>query len=244
MRPPAGARRRHDRPAIALVIVAAVLVASGAITLGRVGWDLSVGSAAAAAQQQRAARNLASTWATSAPSPAPIAARDGAVPVGRAPAAGGDVAVLRIPRFGKSWRRIVREGIGVQAVLNSATAGVGHYPGAAMPGGVGNFAIAAHDTGYGDAFLHVADLRIGDLISVQTRLGWYTYEFRNFQWVPPSEVAVILPVPERPSASATERLITLTTCDPPFDAQEREIAYGTFVSFRPAADGPPSSTRS
>jgi sortase A len=151
--------------------------------------------------------------------------------------------VIRVPRFGRAGRRMVRQGIDATTVLDSATAGVGHYVHTAMPGGVGNFAIAGHDTGYGDAFLHVADLRLGDRILVQTADGWYTYAFRNLQWVLPTGVQVLEPVPGRAGARPTERLITLTTCDPPYDAQERLIAYGVLSGFRPTSAGPPPGWR-
>jgi sortase A len=236
---PAG---RRDRRSIALVLAGAVLVTGGAAVVAPAVWNLSAGSAVAAASQQHAAAALSSTWARSSnDSTGALPSREDAVPVSPTPSAGGTVAVITVPRFGADWRRVVRQGVDVQSILNSFTAGVGHYPGAVMPGGIGNVALAAHDTGYGDAFLRVGDLRIGDRIVLQTKLGWYTYEFRNFQWVQPTEVAVILPVPERAKVAATDRLITLTTCDPPFNAQEREIAYGVFVGFRPVSEGAPAA---
>ena len=45
---------------------------------------------------------------------------------------------------------------------------------------------------------------------------------------------MLLPVPDVPDGAATSRVITLTTCDPPYDAQEREIAYGVLDSFTAA----------
>jgi sortase A len=214
-----------------------VLVAVGLAVAGGVGWQTWVASPLAASQQERAAAAQSKDWAgaQTSPSAAPGA---GSVPVGRAPRFAGTVAVLVVPRFGSDWSRVVRQGVDEDAILNSIDAGVGHYEGTAMPGGVGNFAIAAHDTGYGDAFRHVGRLRIGDPIYLQTREGWYTYRFRNFQWVQPTEVGVIGPVPESAGTAPTGRVITLTTCDPPFNAQEREIAYGTFVRFTPGAEPP------
>jgi sortase A len=141
------------------------------------------------------------------------------------------LAVMYVPRFGADWRRIIRQSTDTVRVLNSSTAGVGHYIGTAMPGGLGNFAIAAHDSGYGNTFLGVSGLKLGDKIYVQTGDGWYTYEFRNFQFVQPAAINVLNAVPTVATTATTDRFITLTTCDPPFRAQERTIAYGTFTGF-------------
>lgn len=145
------------------------------------------------------------------------------------------LAVMYVPRFGADWKRIIRESTDTVRVLNSSTAGVGHYIGTAMPGGLGNFAIAGHDTGYGNTFLGVGTLKLGDKVYVQTANGWYTYEFRNFQFVQPDAINVLNAVPTVSTTTATDRFITMTTCDPPFHGLERTIAYGTFVGFSTAA---------
>jgi sortase A len=213
-----------------------LLCAGGLAVAGGVGWQTWVESPMTASQQQRAAADQVSSWATAGPPP--TAAPSTAPAVRSEPAFAATVAVMVVPRFGPGWRRIVRQGIDEAAILNSADAGIGHYPGTAMPGAIGNFAVAAHDTGYGDAFRRVGSLRIGDPIYVQTKDGWYTYRFRNLQWVQPEHVAVIAPVPDAPGTVAKDRLITLTTCDPPYNAQEREIAYGMFERFQPGSTPP------
>jgi sortase A len=50
-------------------------------------------------------------------------------------------------------------------------------------------------------------------------------------------------VPDSPDVSAAsgERLITLTSCNPMFTAQERIVAYGVFDSWQPLSDGPPAA---
>jgi sortase A len=144
------------------------------------------------------------------------------------------IAVIYIPRFGADWKRVVRQST-EDKVLNSVAAGVGHYTGTAMPGGVGNFAVAAHDTGYGNTFLGVSTLKVADRIYLQTDSGWYTYEFRNFQYVQPNAINVIDAIPTVSNTATTDRIITMTTCNPPYHAAERMIAYGTFVAFSTAA---------
>ncbi|MCU1474874.1 class E sortase [Amnibacterium sp.] len=215
-----------------------VLIGLGLAVAGSVGWQTVVVSPLAASAQERAAAAQSKGWSAVSSRPPPSGRGGGqGIPVQGEPRLGRTVAVVVIPRFGATWRRVIREGVDEPTILNSFNAGVGHYPGTAMPGAVGNFAIAAHDTGYGDAFRDVGKLRLDDLIYIQTEDGWYTYRFRNFQWVQPSEVGVIQPVPEQEGTAPTARLITLTTCDPPYNAQEREIAYGTLVHFQ-AGPGP------
>ena len=176
----------------------------------------------------------------SGPSPGTSPAAASSVPVMAQPAkVAATIGVIYIPRLGDDWRRIVRESVDTERVLNSVTAGVGHYTGTAMPGGVGNFAVAAHDIGYGNSFLNLSKLRVGDKVYIQTSLGWYTYTFRNFQFVQPDAVNVLNAVPTVSKTAATDRFITLTTCYPAiFPPLERVAAYGTFVGFdsRPPAE--------
>lgn len=167
------------------------------------------------------------------PGAAPAPAAPAAIPIMAEPARMADtIGVIYIPRLGADWRRIVRESVDEPRVLNSVTAGVGHYEGTAMPGAVGNFAVAAHDIGYGNSFLKLSTLELGDKVYMQTRLGWYTYVFRNFQFVQPSAVDVINAVPTVSRTPATDRLMTLTTCYPAvFPPLERAIAYASFDRF-------------
>lgn len=165
--------------------------------------------------------------------PAGTPAAPAAIPVMAEPGRIAEtIGVVYIPRLGDDWRRILRESVDTERVLNSTTAGVGHYTGTAMPGGVGNFAIAAHDIGYGNSFLNLSKLRLGDKIYIQTAQGWYTYTFRNFQFVQPDAVNVLDAVPTVSKTAASDRFITLTTCYPAiFPPLERVAAYGTFVGF-------------
>ncbi len=164
---------------------------------------------------------------------APAAPKTATVPVMAEPARVADtIGVIYVPRLGADWRRILRESVDTDRVLNSVTAGVGHYTGTAMPGAVGNFAVAAHDIGYGNSFLNLSKLRLGDKIYIQTAQGWYTYTFRNFQFVQPDAINVLDAVPTVSRTAGADRFITLTTCYPAvFPPLERVAAYGTFVGF-------------
>jgi sortase A len=180
--------------------------------------------------QARAPQQTPSPNASEQPAETPA---DATIPVmAQPPGIADTIGVIYIPRLGDGWRRILRESVDTERVLNSTTAGVGHYTGTAMPGGVGNFAVAAHDIGYGNSFLNLSKLRVGDKVYIQTSLGWYTYTFRNFQFVQPDAVNVLNAVPTVAKTDATERFITLTTCYPAiFPPLERVAAYGTFVGF-------------
>ena len=93
----------------------------------------------------------------------------------------------------------------------------------------------------GAPFADLPSLRIGDAVVVETPDGWYTYRFRNLEYVRPDGVQVLLPTPQQPEVQATDKLITMTTCSPRYGSAERAIAYGVFESFTPRADGPPAS---
>ncbi len=73
-------------------------------------------------------------------------------------------AIIRVPRFGADYARPVIEGV-ERPVLEL---GVGHYPGTAEPGAVGNFAVAGHRTTYGRPFHEIDALRDGDRVIVET----------------------------------------------------------------------------
>ncbi|MEE2814454.1 MAG: sortase, partial [Actinomycetota bacterium] len=79
---------------------------------------------------------------------------------------------------------------------------------------------------------------------VETQGGWYTYRFRNLQYVKPSAGDVLLDVPQMPQAAPSDRFITLTACSPLYSLAERIVAYGVFESFQPRAEGPPASLAS
>ena len=125
-------------------------------------------------------------------------------------------AVMYVPRFGDDSQRTIAEGIGLD-VLNSVDLGVGHYPGTQAPGEVGNFAIASHRSAYGGGMHEIEQLQLGDAIYVQTKDGWYTYRFRDLEYVTPETVerarasAAPSRAARRPTASSRSRAATRCT---------------------------------
>ncbi|MFE5670336.1 class E sortase [Agromyces sp. NPDC056523] len=51
---------------------------------------------------------------------------------------------------------------------------------------------------------------------------------------------VLAAVPHHPGLEPTDRIITLTSCNPLYSTTERIIAYGVLESWQPAAAGPPA----
>ncbi|NED49895.1 class E sortase, partial [Micromonospora aurantiaca] len=73
----------------------------------------------------------------------------------------------------------------------------------------------------------------GDKILIDTRDDQYVYKVTDRKIVKPSATEVTAPVPFRPKAKPTERLITLTTCHPKYSAAERMIIFGELAEARP-----------
>ncbi|OXE35210.1 MAG: hypothetical protein CGW95_15295 [Phenylobacterium zucineum] len=143
--------------------------------------------------------------------------------------------LLYAPRLGTTFRRPIGQGTSVEQVLNPV--GIGHYLGTALPGQVGNFALAAHRTTHGAAFNNIDTFVPGDDIVVETQWGWYDYKVIGSKVVQPSERWVIQADPLHLGA---DRYITLTTCTPRYTAAQRLIVWGKLAKSYPRAGGAPS----
>lgn len=155
-----------------------------------------------------------------------------------APAETEVFGIVHVPRWGADYEVPIAEGVDVQSVFNQGN--IGHYPGTAMPGEVGNFATAAHRQSYGAPYRRVEELQTGDVVVVETAQGWFVYRVTEHYVVTPDQVGVVAPVPNEPGAEPTERLITLTTCHPLYSAAERWITHGVFVEWYPREGGAPT----
>lgn len=124
------------------------------------------------------------------------------------PRAGDAFAVLRVPRFGGDFAPVIVEGVSQAALAK----GPGHFPGTALPGEPGNFAVAGHRTGWGQPFNKLPELRKGDTIDIEWKRTTYTYRVTHSKVVEPSDVDVVLPVPGKPGARPDKARITLITC--------------------------------
>ncbi|MFI7483746.1 class E sortase [Kocuria sp. M1R5S2] len=227
--------RHHTRPT-GLQVVGELLLTAGAVLLLFVAWQLWWTNLEAQGSHARAAAAIQGDLG------GPVVPQDGVQKtgppaVGSPPGYGEAIGVVHIPRFGDDYLRPVVEGTGTD-VLDAL--GLGHYEHSAMPGDVGNFALAGHRQTNGKVLDLVHTLVPGDRIYVRTGEGYYTYTVRSHEIVAPTETRVVAAVPADPGARPTERLLTLTTCHPRYGNTERYVVHAVLDTWRPAAAGPPA----
>ncbi|NYJ20989.1 class E sortase [Glaciibacter psychrotolerans] len=252
--PPRHARRgaRPRRPVTVVGVLGELLITGGVLVLLFLGWQLWWNDMIMANAQTNSATDLSQNWIQQSqitakpvdPTTPPAEPQDFGEPVVATPPAETETfAVMYVPRFGADYHRTIASGVGTN-VLNSSRSGIGHYPSSQMPGEVGNFAVAAHRSANGGALHLIHELQLGDAIYVQTADGYYTYRFRDLEYVQPTAVDVIGPVPGQPEMAPVDRFITLTTCNPFYSTAERIIAYGVFESWQPLSAGAPTELAS
>ncbi len=241
-RPDGGAGAPRARLTVTGVL-GELLITAGVVVMLFLGWYIWLNDIVSGGEQQQAAevvqQDLQDRWERGDVSLERPVAEVGDPVISTAPPAGEVFGALIVPRFGADYVRAIATGVDVETVLNSRRIGVGHYSETQMPGEMGNFAIAAHRNTWGGAFSQVDQLRLGDLIYVETVDGWYAYAFRGLEYVWPTGVDVLLPVPTAPDVAPTDRVLTMTTCNPRFSTAERIVAYAVFESWYPRAGGPP-----
>jgi sortase A len=142
---------------------------------------------------------------------------------------GKPFAFIRIPRFGRKWRFAIVQGTD----LPQLALGPGHVPGTALPGQIGNFAVAAHRVTAGNPFYHLNDLRPGDEVLIDTSVTTYVYRVTKSELVLPDDTAILDPVPGYPRQRPREAMITLITCDPPWTGTHRIIVLGSLQAEVP-----------
>ena len=232
-----GGRRRHRVSVVG--VLGELLITAGVLVFLFLGWQLWLNDLIVGNQQDKVgaalAHNLSSVPIKAA---APTTVDYGTPVVAAEPSNAQQFATIYIPRLGTTYVKTVAEGVGTGDVLDNGW--VGHYPGTAMPGQVGNFAVAAHRTTHGAPFHDIATLQVGDKIYVQTSDGYYTYVFRGLEYVRPTGVGVLNPVPQFSGVQPTDRIMTMTSCNPMFSAAERIIAYASLESWQPSSAGAPA----
>ena len=132
-----------------------------------------------------------------------------------------DAAILRIPRFGKDWARVIKNGVSDEQLKG----GIGHYPFTQGPGEIGNYGLAGHRSGGGSALLDIDKVRKHDLIMVDTADRTYVYSVESYMVTTPDDISVLSPVPNRPGEGPKEAWLTLTTCSPKYGNTERYIVF-------------------
>ncbi|HEX8099334.1 MAG TPA: sortase [Actinomycetota bacterium] len=194
--------KRASRLGIASLIVSALVV-------GHVGWMVwgsGLGTARAQAQLRTEFGQSAGVDRHS---------------TGRTYPVGSPIGVIRIPRIHLDM--VVVEGTASEQLQK----GPGHYRNTAMPWDEsGRVGIAGHRTTYLHPFLALNQLRVGDRITIATRMGTFEYEVRELRVVDPHDMSV-LDQTRRPT-------LALTTCDPIFSAAKRLIVLADRLP-RPSA---------
>lgn len=237
--PPASPRRNRHVVAHASHVFGELLLTAGAVILLFVGYQLFWTGVETARAQDNLLAQLATEWGEAqhgAGLPGEPAEEPGVLPApGAAPVARGDaVAVMRIPRFGDDYAWAIVEGIRTDDLRN----GPGHYPDSAMPGEIGNFAVAGHRTTYGAPLYDVEDLRVGDTIVLETAAAWLTYGVTEITFpVPVDSAWAVSPNPEEVGAPPTRAMMTLTTCHPRFSSTYRFLVFSELQDTLPKGDG-------
>jgi len=140
-------------------------------------------------------------------------------PVAAPPGPRSVIGRLAIPRLNVAV--MVREGAD-EGTLSRA---VGHIPGTALPGNVGNVGLAGHRDTF---FRALRNIRADDTIELETTDGTYHYVVKSTRIVTPRDVSVL-------RASGGETL-TLVTCYPFYyvgSAPKRFIVHATQVAVSP-----------
>jgi len=143
------------------------------------------------------------------------------------PAMRSVIGRLQIPRLKLSV--MVREGADERTLSRA----VGHIPGTALPGKMGNVGLAGHRDTF---FRALRDIREDDAIEFETTHGAYRYVVKSTKIVGPRDVSVL-------AASGGENL-TLVTCYPFYyvgSAPNRFIVRAAQVAAIPPSQQPPGS---
>lgn len=148
---------------------------------------------------------------------------------------GDTLGVLHVPKWDDAVIP-VEEGTDA-SVLDYGLAG--HYTGTALPGEIGNFAVAGHRRSYGSNFRLIDRLGEGDVVVMQTKEAWLIYKYQSHEIVLPDQREVIDPVPNKPGEKPTERLMTMTTCHPEYGNSHRFIVHLKFDHWVPLKSGIP-----
>jgi sortase A len=242
-----------DRVRTVIRGIGQTLITAGVVILLFVVYEVYVTNVFAHREQTRVHNALEKKWAQGKdPLPLPGAGNI-AIPIG------SGIANLYMPRFGKDYGFTIVQGTDAASLEK----GPGHYTGTALPGAEGNFAVAGHRVGKGEPFLNLDRLQPGDAVIVETGRDWYVYRVKGTKGnlsatvpdgvpgreiVSPSDGNVLLPVPNHPDSTPSERLMTMTTCHPKFTATQRMIVYaalspGLTVAKPKATSGMPASIK-
>jgi sortase A len=233
----------RKRPRITVLgVLGDLLITAGVLVLLFIAWQQWFNDLVVAKQHEERANSISESLGTAKQGTTTPADGWGKPKVSPQPGNTEVFGVMYVPRFGATYSVPLAGGTTTAGTLD--TIGVGHYDDTQMPGEVGNFAVAGHRTTHGAPFNQIANLQIGDEIYIKTKDGWYTYTFRNLEYVKPTQVSVLEPDPDNPGVGTQDRIMTMTSCNPMYSATERIVAFSTFDSWQPVSAGPPAAIAS
>jgi len=129
----------------------------------------------------------------------------------------GTIGIMQIPKIG------LKVAVGEGTDMETLKYAVGHFKDTALPGELGNFAVAGHRSyTYNEFFNRLDEVTTGDKILVKTLKGTFTYEVTGTEVVEPTQVEVL-----NKTDNAT---VTLVTCTPIRTATHRLIIKGVLVN--------------
>jgi sortase A len=223
-------------------VVGELAITAGVILLLFVVWELGVVGITANRAQAATVETLEGQFRQSpTPNPTPATAPQTAPTAGLPPTATTQAptinafAILRIPRLGTGWAKPVNQGVTADVLAE----GIGHYPDTQLPGQIGNVGLAGHRAGHGNPLIDIDTIRPGDPIVVETATGYSVYRATRSEIVPPTDVAVLAPVPGQPAADPTQAWLTLTSCEPKYGSTNRFIVFAQLDRTVPRDQGPP-----
>lgn len=227
-------RKPPSRAWSAVGVFGELLITVGVLLLLFVAYQLMWTNVTAQRAADQVANDLQDSWATQTTADGSSDPGDSSDAPEVRPKIGDAFALMYIPRLSdKVWGMPVLESV----ELSDLARGIGHYPTAQLPGEKGNFAVAAHRATNGEPFRDIDQLRVGDKVFVETQDSWFEYTLRRDKIVAPTDTWVIDPVPGDPGATPTDRLITLTTCNPRWGHTTRWVWWGDLTTSYNKADG-------
>ncbi|HEX2314224.1 MAG TPA: class E sortase, partial [Thermomonospora sp.] len=161
-----------------------------------------------------------------------VLAAAGAFPEPVASAVPAPVAMLEIPGIDPPGKQPVHEGVSAA----SLSAGVGHYPGTALPGEPGNTVLLGHRTLRPAPFRALDRLRRGAEIRLYAGGVRHAYRVESVRVTTPADGGVLAAVPFDPAAEPAGRFVTLVTCHPKGSDEFRlvVVARSTAAEVNPA----------
>lgn len=127
------------------------------------------------------------------------------------------LGALKIPRINAEMPVVLganQENLKIAAALMEGTTPIGE---------IGNAAIAAHRShSYGRFFNRLNEMEIGDEIIVTTDKDTFVYTVYDIKIVEPEDLSVL-------NRNRRDRVVTLITCDPIYEATHRLIVHGVIT---------------